>query len=101
MKADHLFPARATMALGMALLTGIWTAAQANPVHESTDAAIAHREGRAGVLAGSTMVEAPLSWRIGGDAVGVTFDPGFAQRTNMPRETGHEGPVSDRMQAGS
>jgi|SRR5581483_2922483 len=70
--------------------------ALARTIHDSSDEALAHRFGRAGVLSGSTRVEAPKHWMQGQDPVGVSYDAETANRTNMPREQRHEGPVSDR-----
>lgn len=83
-------------ALTFALMILAATTASAKVIHSSADQAMAHRDGRDGELVGSTAVEAPDQWHRSGEAVGITFDAGYAQRTNMPRAQRHEGPVSDR-----
>jgi hypothetical protein len=79
---------RTTLALtGLALATALSNLALADDVKATNPQTIAKSYGRAGGLAGSDRV---MGLTVGTQPVGVTYDRGIAERTNMSTDRAAE-----------
>jgi hypothetical protein len=97
MSSFHRTASRALIgALAACVCSSLACVARADTVHQGFSEGVKLLPGRAGGPAPAAPVPDPRKLEGHGPQIGITFDPAYAERTNMHRAQAHEGPVEDR-----